>query len=58
MSNIQTEVKDDGKVVITITPSGGVVSKSGKSRVIATTSGFVGIPGTEYKLGLNLITMK
>lgn len=30
-------------------------SKSGKSELIATTSGIQGVPGTEFKLGLNLM---
>lgn len=56
-SNVQIKA-EGGVVVITIMPSGGTISKSGKSKVIATTSGFVTVPGTDYKLGLNLIAPK
>jgi hypothetical protein len=51
--NISVEVKGD-KAVITIdlTKRGGL-SSSGKSVIVATTSGNVPIPGTNIVLGLN-----
>jgi len=52
--NIQIEVTRDNKAVITIdlTKRGGL-SSSGKSVIVATTSGNVPIPGTNIVLGLN-----
>lgn len=52
--NVSIEVKDN-KLTITVdlTKKHGT-SKSGKSTVIATTSGNVPISGTDYKLGLNV----
>jgi len=51
--NISIEIKGD-KAVITIdlTQRGGL-SSSGKSVIVATTSGNVPIPGTNIVLGLN-----
>lgn len=44
----------DGKAVITIDlKHPGEASKSGKSRVIASSYGNIDIPGTDIKLGLN-----
>ena len=52
--NIRFELKD-GKLILEIdTKNAGEVSKSGKSTVIASTRGNVGIPGTDLKLGLNI----
>jgi hypothetical protein len=51
--NIQIEVKGD-KAIITIDLSKrGGLSSSGKSVIVATTSGNVTIPGTQVVLGLN-----
>jgi len=54
MKNIQIEVKNS-KAVITIDLKAlGVMSKSGKSTVIASTHGNITIPGTDnIKLGVN-----
>ncbi len=52
--NVEVETTGD---VLTITVSlkaSGAISKSGKSVVIASTNGNVSIPGTAYKLGLNI----
>jgi hypothetical protein len=54
MTNIKAEVKGN---VLTLTidlKAKGSPSKSGKSQVIATTSGNAAVAGTEFKLGLNL----
>lgn len=51
--NIKVEVKD-GKATLTIDLSHrGGQSSSGKSIIVATTSGNITIPGTEVVLGLN-----
>jgi len=59
MQNIKMNLSaDKKKLLITIdlmadtAPSKS--GKSGKSNVIATTSGIVEVPGTDVKLGLNL----
>ena len=52
--HIEYEVKD-GKLLLSIDIGHeGEPSKSGKSLVIGSTRGNLGIPGTELKLGLNL----
>ena len=52
--NVTAEIGADGIMVIRInTAALGVASASGKSAVIATTNGNVGVPGTDCKLGLN-----
>ena len=52
--NIQVEVTKDNKAVITIDLNHrGGPSSSGKSIIVATTSGNVTIPGTSVVLGLN-----
>jgi len=44
-----------GKLILAIElKTEGVESKSGKSIVIASTRGNIGIPGTDLKLGVNL----
>lgn len=55
MTNIQAKVEGD-KLVLTINlKAPGTPSKSGKSIVVATTSGNASVPGAEqFKLGLNL----
>ena len=48
------ETTTDGKkIVITITPGTGTISKTGKSKVYASTQGF--IQADKYSLNLNLI---
>jgi len=44
-----------GKLILAIElKTEGALSKSGKSMVIASTRGNIGIPGTDLKLGVNL----
>lgn len=43
------------KLTITATISSGVPSSSGKSLVVATTNGFVGVDGSDIKVSLNVI---
>lgn len=43
------------KLTITTTISSGVPSSSGKSLVVATTNGFVGVDGSDIKVSLNVI---
>lgn len=51
--NIQVEIRD-GKAILTIDLTHrGSTSSSGKSVIVATTSGNVNIPGTDVTLGLN-----
>ena len=49
---------EKGEITIKVKPDNGVVSKSGKTLVIATTSGFVKVDGTNYQLSLNVIKPK
>ena len=51
---IKFEVKN-GNLVITCAINGGVPSKSGKSLVVASTNGFVEVPGSDIKVNLNAI---
>jgi len=53
-STIKLEVKN-GKLVITCPINGGVPSKTGKSLVVATTNGFVDVPGSDIRVNLNAI---
>ena len=56
--NVKIEVKD-GKIIITLDAGADYgLSSSGKSRTVASTGGFVVIPGTEIKLNLNAIKPK
>ena len=56
--NVQIEIKD-GKAIITIDLAHrGGLSSSGKSVIVATTSGNVAIPGSEVVLGLNAYIKK
>lgn len=59
MRNVKPVVKAN-QLIITIDLSAeGILSKSGKSRVIATTSGNVSLAtpdGRQFKLGLNVYT--
>lgn len=43
------------KLTITATISSGVASSSGKTLVVATTNGFVGVNGSDIKVSLNVI---
>ena len=55
---MSVEVTYDSKtMVITIKAKAelGVFSSSGKSKIVATTNGFVAVDGTNYKLSLNVI---
>ena len=45
----------DDKLTITATLGRGVPSSTGKTLVVATTSGFQAVAGTEYKVNLNVI---
>lgn len=45
-------------VTITFTPGKGVVSASGKSRIVATTNGFAPITGSNIRVSLNAIIPK
>ena len=50
------EIKLTGNTLtITATVSSGVPSSSGKSLVVATTNGFVGVDGSDIKVSLNVI---
>jgi len=50
------DIKVDGdKLTITATISSGVPSSTGKSLVVATTNGFVGVDGSDIKVSLNVI---
>ena len=50
------EIKLEGNTLtITATVSSGVPSSSGKSLVVATTNGFVGVEGSDIKVSLNVI---
>ena len=44
---------EKGKIIIMITPGPGTISKTGKSKVYASTQGF--IQADKYSLNLNLI---
>lgn len=43
------------KLTITATIGSGVPSKSGKTNIVATTNGFVGVDGSDIKVSLNII---
>ena len=50
------EIKLSGNTLtITAQLSDGVPSKSGKSNIVATTNGFVGVDGSDIKVSLNVI---
>jgi len=51
---IKFEVKN-GNLVITCPINGGVPSRTGKSLVVATTNGFVDVPGSDIRVNLNAI---
>ena len=50
------EAKVEGNVLkITLPLSDGTLSKSGKSKVVASTGGFVSVAGSNIKLSINAI---
>lgn len=50
------DIKLEGdKLTITAIISSGVPSKSGKTNIVATTNGFVGVPDSDIKVSLNVI---
>ena len=51
------EIKvENGKLTIAADVSKpGEISKSGKSMILATTNGFYTVPGTDIRVGLNVI---
>ena len=54
MQNVTVSVKD-GKLTIAVDLGADLgISKSGKSRLIASTFGNVPIPGSDARLGLNV----
>lgn len=57
MSNAEISYEKKGeKIIITVTPDpDGKVSSTGKSRVVASTQGFIAINGTNLKINLNII---
>lgn len=53
------EIKVDGNTLTIKTElTSGVSSKSGKTKVVATTSGFVDVEGSDIKVSLNVIKPK
>lgn len=56
--NVKIELID-GKIIITLDAAADYgLSSSGKSRTVASTGGFVVIPGTDVKINLNAIKAK
>ena len=54
MKNVSMEVEGDIlKIKVDLSKDFGP-SKSGKTRIIATTAGNISIPGTDAKIGLNI----
>ncbi len=50
------DIKLEGKkLTITCEITEGTMSSSGKSRVVATTNGFVGVADSQLKVSLNVI---
>jgi hypothetical protein len=50
------EAKLEGnKLTVVIPVTAGTTSSSGKSLVVATTSGFVAVPGTDLRISINVI---
>ena len=56
--NVQIEIKDGKAIIIIDLAHRGGLSSSGKSVIVATTSGNVTIPGSEVVLGLNAYVKK
>jgi len=55
--NVAVQVSEDKReVLIRLSTNAPTrVSKSGKSQVLATTHGFVAVPGTDLRISLNVI---
>ena len=49
---------ENSKLVIVAPISNGVLSKSGKSRVVVSTGGFVDVPNSEIRVNLTAIKPK
>lgn len=45
----------NGNIVITAALGAGTPSASGKTLIVATTSGFVPVPGSDLRVSLNVI---
>jgi hypothetical protein len=58
MQNVKTEVKGKQLIITVDLAAETSTSKSGKSEIIATTSGNVVIPGTDITMGLNIYRKK
>lgn len=56
MKNVSMKVENDQLVIRVDMKANHGQSKSGKTRIIATTSGNVPVPGTPAKIGLNIYT--
>lgn len=54
MKNVEMKMEGKTLVIKVDTTQEGTPSKSGKSLVIATTSGIVDVPKTSLKIGLNI----
>ena len=53
------EIKLEGnEMTIKVALGAGVSSQSGKTLVVATTSGFQVVPGSDFKVSLNVIKPK
>ncbi|KKN75170.1 hypothetical protein LCGC14_0383290 [marine sediment metagenome] len=48
----------NGEITIKFKPDRGTVSRSGKTLIVATTSGFVPVEGTDLRISLNVIKPK
>ena len=52
----ELEIKMEGNSILIKAPLGaGIPSKTGKTLLVATTSGFVPVAGTDLKISLNII---
>ena len=54
MQNVSMKVEGNTLQITVDLKAPGSTSSSGKSTIIATTSGNASVPGTDLKLGLNL----
>jgi hypothetical protein len=55
MDNVKMTVKDKKLVIeVDLTQNFGL-SSTGKSEIVASTHGFVDVPNTDMKLGLNVV---
>jgi len=56
MQNVKIETGNNGTITIKIdSKADGYWSKSGKSKVIASTNGFADIDGSDVRINLNVI---